>query len=745
MENLDTEKKEYKPTKTTENENTFHLVDRGDGWKELSMDMPNSSANIFTKEVLEEFSVIVGKLEKEVGLKGLLITSAKPSIFIAGADINLIKSLHSFNDAQKVAREGRDLIHRFSKLPFETVAAVNGACLGGGMEFILGCTKRIVSTSSKVKLGLPEVKLGILPGLGGCVRLPRITNIPTAIDLIVSGKNIDGKKALKTSIATAFLPQENFHERALKWAKDNCGKKPKKAKKTVVDYLFRIPFMRKLLFNSIRKNVMKKTKGFYPAPLKILEFLEGSIGKKNMEAILEEEGKSFASLAVTPVSKYLISIFQASENARKSDGIDGVQAKVTVERAAVLGAGIMGGGIAHAFSKVGLPIRMKDISLQALALGYKQVASVFQKSVRRRRLKKQQIPRKMGLVTSTLDYSGFRSVDLVIEAIVEDMEIKKKVLQETEKHIREDCILVSNTSSLSITEMQSVLAHPERMGGLHFFSPVDRMPLVEVIAGKGTSAETINTLYASAKKLGKTPVIVKDCPGFLVNRLLLPYLNEAVFLLEEKVPIERIDQAMLNFGMPMGPLRLADEVGLDTAAKVGSVLHKAYGDRAQTSPLLGKLVSQGYLGKKNKKGFYQWNKNQKVPPSNADVYKMLDQSGNNKEDKSNTLTTYAEDQLVKRMLYPMINEAAIALKENVVRSAEELDLALIFGTGFPPHLGGLLHYADAKGIKTIVDQLQIMASIMGRNTQKDNTRLRPSPAISSLASSSKGFYQEYQR
>ena len=743
MESIDTEKKEYSPVRSSkEGRNMFHLIDRGEGWKELSMDMPQSNANVFTKEVINEFAGVVETLEKEVGLKGLLVSSAKPSIFIAGADINLIKELNSFNDSVEAARIGRNLIHRFSKLPFETVAAINGACLGGGMEFILACTKRIVSTSPQTKLGLPEVKLGILPGFGGCVRLPRITNVSTAIDLIVSGKNIDGKKALKTGIANALLPQENFHQRALEYARKDCGKKPKKAKRTIIDYLLEFSFTRKILINSIRKNVLKKTKGFYPAPLKILEFLEKSIGRKDIEALLEEEGRNFASLAVTPVCKYLISVFQASENARKSSGIDSVEAKVKVERAAVLGAGIMGGGIAHAFSKVGLPIRMKDISLEALALGYEQVASIFQKSIKRRRLKKQELPRKMGLVSSSLDYSGFRSADLVIEAIVEDMNIKKKVLQETEKHMREDAVLASNTSSLSISEMQSALKNPERMGGLHFFSPVDRMPLVEVIAGEKTSAETVNTLYATAKKLGKTPIVVKDCPGFLVNRLLLPYLNEAIFLLEEGVSIERIDQAMLNFGMPMGPLKLADEVGLDTAVKVGNILYKAYGSRAETSPLTAKLVSNGYMGKKNKKGFYQWDKNQKNPPVSTEIYSVLNKD-NNKDGK--VIDSYKEEQLVQRMIYPMINEAAIALQENVARSAEELDLALIFGTGFPPYLGGLLHYADSKGVKTIANQLQAMASIVNKNTQKDSTRLQPSQALSSIGNSTKGFYLEYPK
>lgn len=694
----------------------FNLIDRGDQWFELLFDQPDSTANILNQAVLEEFSSLLDDLEKRNDIKGLVFTSAKKTIFIAGADVNLIKSLDTFDGALKGCSDGQQMIHRISKLPFETVSAISGACLGGGLELSLACTKRVASTSKNVKIGLPEVQLGILPGFGGSIRLPRVTSLPTALDMILTGRQIDGKRAWKNSIVSAVLPEQDFNERAVEWAKKDAGKPAKKPKSDLMSFFMGTPFGRAMALNSARKGVMSKTKGHYPAPLKILDLLGKTLGKSDIDWCLEQEAKHFASLAITPISKRLIELFLLTEQVKKSKGADADP--IITERGAVLGAGIMGGGIAHAFSAASIPVRMKDISNEAVTLGYKQAASVFGRRLKRRRMTRTEFDRKMGLISGTQSYGGFGTVDVVVEAIVENMEIKKKVIQETERHVSDECVIASNTSSLSISEMQSVAKIPERIGGMHFFNPVDRMPLVEVIAGDKTSQQTIATLYDLAKRMRKTPVVVKDCPGFLVNRLLLPYMNEAVFLLQDGVSIERIDEVMLQFGMPMGPLRLADEVGLDTAAKVAKILNEAYGKRAEAAPLTGKIADSGRLGRKNSKGFYVWEKDKAQGPDES-IYEFVDAGG-----RSSSLS---DEELVDRMISPMINEAALALQEGVVQTPGELDLALIMGTGFPPFRGGLLRYADSVGVDRIRNNLD-------RFSQGGlGERLLPNPALSEFA------------
>ncbi len=669
----------------------FELIDRGDSWLELRFQQPDSKANVFTARALQELGSVLDDLEKRTDVKGLIITSSKETVYVAGADISLIQSLDSFEKAVKKCTSGQQTITRISHLPFETVAAIGGICLGGGFELALACKKRVVSDSKNVKIGLPEVQLGILPGFGGSIRLPRVVkDLTTALDLILTGKQINGKKAWKVDIASAVLPAEDFNERALVWAKKNHGKPPKKTRKGLGAFLLHTFIGRILIFGMARKNVQKKTKGRYPAPLAILNLLGKTYGSSNMKWCLQQEVRAFADLVITPESKRLIELFLLTESVRKNT----VKGSSPVSSVGVLGAGIMGGGIAHAFAKVKIPVRMKDITYEALSLGYEQSAKNFSFGLKRRRITPREFNQSMGFISGGVDYKGFSSTGVVVEAIVENMDIKKKVLQETEKHISSDCIFASNTSSLSITELQSVAKRPEKVAGLHFFNPVNRMPLVEVIAGEKTSDETVATLYELSKRLQKTPIVVKNCAGFLVNRLLLPYLNEACFLLEQGVSIERVDRIMVKFGMPMGPLRLVDEVGIDTAAKVAKVLYEAYGERAKASSLTDTLASSGRLGRKNKKGFYRWDGNKAVGVDDT-IYEHINSKNASLSDKD----------ILDRMLCTMINEAAIILQEGIVKTPQEVDLGLIMGTGFPPFRGGLLRYADAVGLDKIKKSL----------------------------------------
>lgn len=691
----------------------YKVFERGDGWLELSFDQPDTKANVFNESALKELDKVVTDLSVRKDVKGILVTSAKSEIFIAGADLNLIKGLDTFDSALQGCTAGQQAIHRFSKLPFETVAAIGGACLGGGFELALACKKRIASDYKGVKIGLPEVMLGILPGFGGSVRLPRLVPLPTALDMILTGKQVDGTRAYKMGIVDTYLPMQDFNARALQWAKANYGK-PGRRVHTFMNKVMEMVPLRGVIFSQARKQVIKNTKGKYPAPLKILDLL-AEIHGMDVEEALRREAKGFAVLAVTSISKRLIELFQLSESVKKTNGVGPEVTAQKIERSAVLGAGVMGGGIAWAFANKDIPIRMKDLNYDGIALGLQQAGENFGFALKKRKLTKSQFMGKMANISGSLDFSGFRTLDVVVEAVVENMEVKKKVLVETENHISEKCVFASNTSSLSISEMQSVAKHPERVAGFHFFNPVSRMPLIEVIAGSKTSPATVATLFELAKRLGKTPIVVKDGPGFLVNRLLLPYMNEAMFVFEEGVSIERIDKIMTEFGMPMGPMRLTDEVGIDVAAKVAKILHSAFGARAQASSVSDAIVKSGRLGKKNSKGFYHY-ENGKPLGVDDSVPALV----SNRTTKSVALS---DGELVQRMLYPMINEAALALAEGVVKTPGEVDLGMIMGTGFPPFRGGLLRYADAEGPKKVVDALSKFSANGGGDRVKPNAAL----------------------
>ena len=678
------------------------------------------SMTVLEENTFQEMDHAFDKIENDKSAKGLILFSHKDNCFLAGMDVSVIQSL----DSEATAIEGCERVHlifnKLEDLKIPTMVLVHGICLGGGLELSLCCDKIMASDDKSTAIGLPEVMLGILPGFGGTYRLPKKIGLPNALDMILTGKQVRSKKAIKTGLADFVVPKERMLELAPEYL--NKESKSKKSFKENLTNKAADNFLaRKVIFQKAREQVLKTTKGFYPAPLKILDHLEANYGKKR-SSFLSQEARNFAELSQTVQSKNLQHIFFLQDNAKKMENKDQIP---SVKKGAVLGAGVMGGGIAWLFAKNNQAPLMKDISTQGLELGLQQSSSVFRKQVKRRRMSEDDFQRIQRSITPTLTYDGFKNANLVVEAVVENMGLKKKVFAELEKEVSADCLITSNTSSLSVEEMAGALEDPSRFAGLHFFNPVNKMPLVEIIRHSKVNDETIKRLYKWCLDVKKTPVIVSDCPGFLVNRILAPFLNEAAYLLQEGVDIKAIDKATLNFGMPMGACRLMDEVGLDVGAHVGEIMEQGIGARMKANPFSHKLVEKGILGKKNKKGFYLYDDDGKQGEINPEVEAMLPKEK----------VKMDEATIQKRMFLPMINEAAYILDEKIVEDASTVDLGLIFGIGFPPFRGGLLRYADSEGLDKIVE------AIKGFAESVDKDRYNLSPFLQNLCDKKVKFYE----
>ena len=679
-------------------------------------DLPGEKVNKFSSAVMQEFSGIVDQLERSTDIKRVVIASGKPSIFIAGADVSEFTKVTTAEEAKAYTRFGQQTFHRFSKLSQVTVAAINGACLGGGCELAISCDYRIMSDSPKAQIGLPEVKLGIYPAWGGTTKLPRLIGLPAALDIILNGKTLDPKRAKRTGLVDDVVPAPILVATAKAWS----AKPKRRGGGRTKFFVEGNPLTRRVIFGKARQAVMSQTHGHYPAPLKALEVMEHGFAK-GIEAGLQMEVDEVVSLITGDVAQNLVRIFFLMEDAKK----DKINAKAReVDVAGVLGAGVMGGGIAQIIAdKTDAAVRMRDINFNAIAGGMKAASKVWKRKVDRRRMTRGEMLRKLARITSTTDWSGFERTDVVVEAVVENLKIKRQVLKEFESVAKPEAIFATNTSTIPITDIAAEAVRPENVVGMHFFNPVDRMPLVEVIRGAKTSDAAMVTVANFARKLGKTVVICNDGPGFVVNRILGPYINEAGFILEEGNTIETIDKAMVDFGMPMGPLALLDEVGIDVAAKAAHVLIDAFGGRMTASGAVEKLLADGRLGKKNGKGVYLYADGKRQGPDPA-IYKLL---GIANPHPANA------NAVVERMTLAMINEAAMILDEKIVASAPELDLAMIMGTGFPPFRGGLLRYADSLGIPYILARLDELSSKLG-------PRFNVSAALRRLAERGGKFY-----
>ncbi|MDQ6799987.1 MAG: 3-hydroxyacyl-CoA dehydrogenase NAD-binding domain-containing protein [Acidobacteriota bacterium] len=659
-------------------------------------DLPGEKVNKFSSAVMMEFARIVDDMERATDIKRIIIASGKPSIFIAGADVSEFTKAGTPELAREYTRFGQQTFHRFSRLPQVKVAAINGACLGGGCELAISCDWRVMSDSPKATIGLPETKLGIFPAWGGTTKLPRLIGLPAALDIILKGKSLDGRRAKKIGLVDDVVAGAILLDVAKQFSKSGNRRDQTRTK----FYLEGNPLARSIIFGKARKAVMADTHGHYPAPLKAIDVMEAGMSG-GVEVGLQREVEEVAPLITGDVAKNLVRLFFMMEESKK----DRIAAKPReIASVGILGAGVMGGGIAYVVAdKTDAAARMRDINWNALAGGLKAAARVWKKKVERRRMTRGEMQRKMSRITTTTDWTGFQHVDLVIEAVVENLDVKRKVLAEFEGIAKEGAIFASNTSTLPITEIAANAKHPDRVVGMHFFNPVDRMPLVEVIRGAKTSDASVVTVANFARKLGKTVVVCNDGPGFVVNRVLGPYMNESGFLLEEGNTIESIDAAMVEFGMPMGPMALLDEVGIDVAAKVAGILRERFAGRIQQSRVVETLYADHRLGKKGGKGLYLYENGKRKDPD-PEVYKLLGVAAPHPVNAK---------EAVDRMVFAMINEAALILDEKIVGSAAELDLAMIMGTGFPPFRGGLLRYADSVGLPHIVARLDELTSRLG--------------------------------
>ena len=719
---------------------TFEIDSSQIGW--ITFDDPDRSMNVLTEAVMLRLGELIDEARgaaDEGRLVALIVRSGKPDSCIAGADIEVIASVE---DPERAIRTGQSIYDDLAALPVPTIAAIHGVCVGGGVELSLACRYRVLSDAKKTKMGLPEVQLGILPAWGGTTRLPRLIGLQAALDLLLTGKRINASKAKRIGLASEVFPAELFEDKARTFALgvvENPDRGATRKRPILTRFLDETGPGRRIVLRAAHKRVLGTTGGHYPGPLRILDILGDHLGG-TIEASLLAEAKAAAELLVSPVCKNLVHVFHMREAARKGDGVtqdDDTTTSVTlglesslVDDIGVLGAGVMGGGIAQLGASRGIRMFMKDIDHAAVTGGLQHAKSLFDKSVKRRRLNRREAAQQLELISGGLEYHGLSNADLVIEAIVEQMAVKKAVLHETEMHISERCILATNTSSLSVTEMADALDHPQRFCGMHFFNPVHRMPLVEVIRGPETSDEAVRLVYRLAVRLGKVPVVVGDGPGFLVNRILGPYLNEAGYLLADTGSIKTIDRVALEFGMPMGPLRLVDEVGIDVSSHAGASLYAGLGERLEPAPMLIALGNTGRLGKKGGSGLYTYESGVAKGVDHS-VFAELGMTARESEKKNSTDTA-----IRRRLILSMVNEAARILEDGIVTAAHDIDLAMIMGTGFPPFRGGLLRFADTLHPRGVLDRLQELHQELG-------ARFEPAPVLVQLAAEDRSFYEAF--
>lgn len=694
----------------------------------LTIDAPDRKVNTLGRAVLEELSRIVDDLEKRDDLAGLLLQSGKPGQFIAGADLNELGALATATRDQvlEAVGAGHTLFTRISNLPFPTVALVDGACMGGGTELILAFDERIVSTG-KTKIALPEVNVGLIPGWGGTQRLPRLTGIHHAITMITSGAPQDPKTCVSCGLAFDAVPAEQLREEGLRviniLREDDLWKQKRQIRSQPLGLT---DDQMAFAFAVSEGGVRGKTKGQYPAPLAALKAIKQGVNLPLEDGLQVEQEVSLEVVGST-ISANLIGVFFMNTHVGKDPGFGGTSSKPKdVSRAGVLGTGQMGAGIATAHCRRGVPATMVDVSEERLGWGLAAARKVIDSRIQIGRATHDDMSSMLSLLSTSTSKTAFSDCDIVIEAITENEDLKTAAYRELGPVMRDDAILASNTSTISITRMAESAANPERFIGMHFFYPVDRMQLVEVIRGDKTDDETVETVVALARRIGKTPIVMKDCPGFLVNRVLLPYMNESLLLLCEGASMDDIDKAATRFGMPMGPIALHDLVGTDVALFAGKVVSEAFSDRADMCPLLEDIVQAGRLGKKAGKGFRQYVGPKGKPAPDPDFDEFLNK---HRKDSKN----FSQEEITDRLFLPMLLEATRVLEDGIVSEPTHVDLGLLLGIGFPPFRGGILHWCDTEGAGNILSRLEQFAEF--------GKRFEATDSLKQMASSGEKYFR----
>jgi 3-hydroxyacyl-CoA dehydrogenase/enoyl-CoA hydratase/3-hydroxybutyryl-CoA epimerase len=684
-----------------------------DGTLMLKIDLPGKSVNVLNDRLLTDLDTACDRLATEKTAPVLIVRGGKSTGFVAGADLTEFQAIRTAQEAEAVSARGQTLFSKLAALPMPTVAAIHGPCLGGGLELALACDYRLVFDRPDTQLGLPEVELGLLPGWGGTQRLPRIVGLERALMMILQGKRLNGREALRWGFADVLATSERELRGQIVHVSELAvrqGKRPRTwlPRRTWRQWLLESnPWGRRLIFRGTERILRRRVWDDMPAPWEAFETVRTGI-KEGIDAGLKREREAAGRLAASAPCRNLIGLFFKREDARK------ISENMTadIRRVGIVGAGVMGAGIAQLAALKGCQVVVQEVSADALGAGMVRITELFTKATEKRLLNAEEARRRLAAVKGTVDWEGFDTVDVVIEAAPEDLDTKRAIFRELEKRSNPSAVLATNTSSLRLEAIQDGMDRPERLAALHFFNPVHRMPLVEVAHAARTDDAVVRLLRQWSIALGKTPVVVRDGPAFVVNRVLMPYLSESVLLVAEGLKIAQIDETMRRFGMPMGPLELLDQIGLDVAAHVAKALAPVLGDRIPTPEAFDRMCANAWLGQKNGKGFYAHSGKSARP--NALAENLL-RAGATDDVVSKALSPEARlAEARERMVLLMINEAALVVAEGLVDRPEDADLAMVLGTGWAPHRGGPLRYADDRGLLAIVEALTGLAARRGR-------------------------------
>ena len=708
----------------------------------VTIDVKGDSQNTLKEAFAPQLHELLADIKNQTGIKAVVVCSGKPDSFIAGADISMLKNAKTEADVEKIVELGHSAFDALENSSLPIVAAIHGPCLGGGLEFALACHARVASVDSQTVFGLPEVQLGLLPAGGGTQRLPRQIGIAQALDLMLTGKKVKAKKALKLGLIDEVVPATILVNAAKKKALELASKgdfSPRLHRESGHWYDALTSFSgiqklalednsygRSILFDQARKKTKAKTLGNYPAPEKIISCIEAGV-EHGMKHGLAEEKKNFAQLVMSPEAAQLMNIFFATTALKKDSGVEGDVKARAIDNVVVLGGGLMGAGISYvSIEKAGKTVRIKDIDDKGVAGALKYSHKILEQRAKRKSITKAQAAKTFSKLTGCTDYSGMKKADIFIEAVFEDLALKHQMIKDIEEHGNKDAIIASNTSSIPIAEIAKAANNPENVIGLHYFSPVEKMPLLEIVVTPQTSPEVIATGVELGKQQGKTVIVVNDGPGFYTSRILSPYLNEAGHLVAEGVAIDDIDAALKQFGFPVGPLTLIDEVGIDVGSKIAPILVEAFGDRMRPPSLFEKILADGRLGKKNGKGLYLHDGKSKEKAVDESIYRLIGVFPSKRTTKQ---------EIAERCAFLMVNEAFHCLEEGIIRSPRDGDIGAIFGLGFPPFLGGPFRFVESMGLAEFKEKLSYYQNQHGE-------RFKPANILDDLINGKKRLFED---